>query len=158
LRPVDAARRPQPPPPLGTHQRRWARPGAAARGGSLPSGRLRTDLPCRCILPVEGGRPREPVPRSRPDPLHYDRDGALPRAAAGLGLRLPDLSGQLMGHDKAPPVSPSLLPSREKVDRAQRETDEGAVTNRKVVSSQRIKSFAKTLRRRQTDAESKMWS
>ncbi len=38
------------------------------------------------------------------------------------------------------------------------ETDEGTLSLNQVESSKRIKTFAKTLRRSQTDVEKKMWS
>ena len=57
-----------------------------------------------------------------------------------------------------PEVSTPLLPSREKVDRPQAETDEGRHTKQATASSPRIKSFAKSLRRRQTESERRMWS
>jgi very-short-patch-repair endonuclease len=43
------------------------------------------------------------------------------------------------------------------VDRPQAETDEGASRHREIESSPRTKGFAKSLRRRQTEAERKMW-
>jgi len=46
---------------------------------------------------------------------------------------------------------------REKVDRPKAETDEGQAPNRGIASSVRTKSFAKGLRRGQTDAERKLW-
>jgi len=60
-----------------------------------------------------------------------------------------------MTNDNTVAVSTSLLPSREKVDRPQAETDEGVIRNRKIPSTRRTKSFAKTLR---TEPERKMWS
>ncbi len=50
-----------------------------------------------------------------------------------------------------------LLPLREKADRPKAETDEGTPPNRDVGSPTRTRTFAKTLRHRQTDAERKLW-
>ena len=95
---ADGARRPQPshPRPRDTNaDGRVDQP--LLEGDRFHHGRVRADLPRRASISSGWASMLEtPVPRHGAGPLHDHRGGALPRAAAGLALRLLDLSGQLM--------------------------------------------------------------